>query len=207
MRNDLQLTPWTVSCKGTGWTDDFCESIFFLGNGRLGIRGYVSSEPAHRPIQKGVYLAGIFGEIKPGITDFVNLPTPVCEKIEIDGAEAELASEIERILDMKNATLTMRYTLRSGAKLLDVEYQRFLPKEHPALIMQRITFSPRSDMELRVSSGILLDSCNSPIPDDQTKANSETIQLSQLVSVSAGQGRICCSFDILGTHLAVSQES
>lgn len=206
MRNDLQLTPWTVSCKGTGWTDDFYESIFFLGNGRLGIRGYVSSEPFHRPIQKGVYLAGIFGEIKPGITDFVNLPTPVCEKIEIDGAEAELASEIERILDMKNATLTMRYTLRSGAKLLDVEYQRFLPKEHPALIMQRISFSPRSDMELCVSSGILLDSCNSPIPDDQTKANSETIQLSHLVSASTGQDRICCSFDILGTHLAVAQE-
>lgn len=206
MRNDLHLTPWTVSCKGTGWTDDFYESIFFLGNGRLGVRGYVSSEPAHRPIQKGVYLAGIFGEIKPGITDFVNLPTPVCEKIEIDGLEAELASKIERILDMENATLTMRYTLRNGAKLLDVECQRFLPKEHPALIMQRITFSPRSDMDLRVSSGILLDSCNSPIPDDQTKANTETIQLSQLVGASADQSKVCCSFDILGTNLAVTQE-
>ena len=135
MRNDLQLTPWVISQKGSGWIDEFCESIFFIGNGRMGIRGYVSSEPAHRPIQKGVYLAGIFGEIKPGITDFVNLSTPVCEKIYINGAEAELASEIERVLNMKEATLTMRYTLRSGEKTLDVEYQRFLPKEHPALIM------------------------------------------------------------------------
>ena len=74
MRNDLQLTPWVISQKGSGWIDEFCESIFFIGNGRMGIRGYISSEPAHRPIQKGVYLAGIFGEIKPGITDFVNLP-------------------------------------------------------------------------------------------------------------------------------------
>lgn len=206
MRNDLKLTSWVISQKGHGWVDDFCESIFFIGNGRLGIRGYVPSEPAHRPIQKGVYLAGIFGEIKPGITDFVNLPTPVYDKIYIDGAEAELASDIERILNMKEATLAMRYTLRSGKKMVDVEYQRFLPKEHPALIMQRLVFTPNADMELSVSSGILLDSCNSPIPDDQTKANTETIQLSQLVSASAAENGICCSFDILGANLAVMQE-
>ena len=206
MRNDLELTPWMISQKGPGWVDEFCESIFFIGNGRMGVRGYVSSEPAHRPIQKGVYLAGIFGEIKPGITDFVNLPTPVCEKIYIDGAEAELASEIERVLNMKEATLTMRYTLRSGGKKLDVEYQRFLPKEHPALIMQRLVFTPGADMNISVSGGIMLDSCNSPIPDDQTKANTETIQLSQLVSASASENGICCSFDILGANLAVMEE-
>ena len=206
MRNDLHLTPWVISQKGPGWVDEFCESIFFIGNGRMGIRGYVSSEPAHRPIQKGVYLAGIFGEIKPGITDFVNLPTPVCEKIYIDGAEAELASEIERVLNMKEATLTMRYTLRSGEKTLDIEHQRFLPKEHPALIMQRLVFTPGADMDISVAGGIMLDSCNSPIPDDQTKANTETIQLSQLVSASSSENGICCSFDILGANLAVMEE-
>lgn len=206
MRNDLELTPWVISQKGPGWIDEFCESIFFIGNGRMGIRGYVSSEPAHRPIQKGVYLAGIFGEIKPGITDFVNLPTPVCERIYIDGADAELASDIERVLNMKEATLTMRYTLRSGEKTLDMEYQRFLPKEHPALIMQRLVFTPGADMNISVSGGIMLDSCNSPIPDDQTKANTETIQLSQLVSASASENGIRCSFDILGANLAVMEE-
>lgn len=206
MRNDLELTPWVISQKGPGWVDEFCESIFFIGNGRMGIRGYVSSEPAHRPTQKGVYLAGIFGEIKPGITDFVNLPTPACERIYIDGVEADLASEIERVLNMKEATLTMRYTLRSGEKNLDVEYQRFLPKEHPALIMQRLVFTPNADMDISVAGGIMLDSCNSPIPDDQTKANTETIQLSQLVSVSASENGICCSFDILGANLAVMEE-
>ncbi len=206
MRNDLHLTPWVIFQKGSGWIDEFCESIFFIGNGRMGIRGYVSSEPAHRPIQKGVYLAGIFGEIKPGITDFVNLPTPVCERIYIDGAEAELASDIERVLNIKEATLTMHYTLRYGEKTLDVEHQRFLPKEHPALIMQRLVFTPSADMDISVAGGIMLDSCNSPIPDDQTKANTETIQLSQLVSASASENGICCSFDILGANLAVMEE-
>lgn len=205
MRNDLVLKPWSVSVTAPSWADDFYESVFFLGNGRMGLRGYLPWEPVHRPIQKGVYLAGIFGEIKPGITDFVNLPTPVYDRILIDGKEAELASGIERVLDLKEATLTMRCKLCAGDKLLNVAYQRFLPKDHPALVMQRTVFTPDSDMELSVSSGILLDSCNSPIPDDQTKANVETIQLSHPVSISALEDGIQCAFSIQGSGLTVAQ--
>lgn len=206
MRNDLLLTPWTVSCQGEAWAEDFYESIFFLGNGRMGVRGYVSAEPEDRPVQKGLYLAGIFGEIKPGITDFVNLPTPVWDRIEIDGADTVLASPIRRCLDMKQATLTMDFTLRSGEKRLRLEYQRFLPKEHPALILQRLRLIPQQDMEIRLTSGIFSDSCNSPIPDDQTKSSVETIQLSQLLSAAASPAGIRCDYGILGTHLTVSQE-
>lgn len=206
MRNDLQLTPWVISSRNPGWVDDFCESIFFIGNGRIGIRGYASSESVHRPSQKGVYLSGIFGEIKPGITDIVNLPTPVSEKIYIDAAEAVLASDIERVLNMKESTLTMYYTLRSGMKTLSVEHQRFLPKEHPSLIMQRLVFTPEDDMDILVNSGIILDVCNSPIPDDQTKVNTETIQLAQLVSAEASEEGVCCSFGILGTNLTVNED-
>lgn len=206
MRNDLQLNPWVISQKGPGWVDDFCESIFFLGNGRMGVRGYPSAEPDHRPIQKGMYLAGIFGEIKPGITDFVNLPTPVWDRIFIDDTPAELASDLERVLNMQEATLTLRYTLAAGEKRLDVEYQRFLPKEHPALILQRLVLTPQADMAISVESGILTDSCNSPIPDDQTKANTETIQLSRLVSTSPSPNGVSCTFSILGTNLTVTEE-
>ena len=94
MRTDLQLSPWSVSGTGNGWDDGFFERIFFLGNGRMGIRGYLPMEPECRPIQKGVYLAGIFGEIKPGITDFVNLPTPVYDSILLDGEAGTLSSPI-----------------------------------------------------------------------------------------------------------------
>lgn len=206
MRTDLKLTPWTISQTGAGWVDDFCESIFFLGNGRMGVRGYASSEPQSRPIQKGIYTAGVFGEIKPGITDFVNLPTPLSEKIYIDGAEAELASDVERTLNLREAGLVMRYTLQAGDKKLSVESRRFLPKEHPALLMQQLIFTPQEDMTITVATGILTDSCNSPIPDDQTKANTETIQLSRLVSASASEKGIACSFEIRGTGLSVKEE-
>lgn len=206
MRTDLKLTPWIISHTGAGWADDFCESIFFLGNGRMGVRGYASSEPQSRPIQKGIYTAGVFGEIKPGITDFVNLPTPLSEKIYIDGAEAELASDVERTLNLREAGLVMRYTLQAGDKKLSVESRRFLPKEHPALLMQQLIFTPQEDMTITVATGILTDSCNSPIPDDQTKANTETIQLSRLVSASASEKGIACSFEIRGTGLSVKEE-
>lgn len=207
MRNDLNLTPWTISCKGNNWHDDFYESIFFLGNGRMGIRGYVPSESNKRPIQKGVYLAGIFGEIKPGITDFVNLPTPVYEQITIDGEQVQLVSEIQRILNMKEATVTMQYDLCGNGKLLHVEHQRFLPHHQPSLILQRLKLSVSAPMELSINSGIITESCNSPIPDDQTKENSETIQLSHLKEHSINEKGINCNFEIQGTNLAVSQKT
>lgn len=206
MRNDLRLTPWTISHTGDGWVDEFCESVFFLGNGRMGIRGYLSSEPAPRPVQKGLYLAGIFGEIKPGITDFVNLPTPVREIIRIDGAEAVLASPVERVLDLREATLTTAYTLSANGKRLSVTHRRFLPRERPALLLQRLTLTPDMDMVLTVSSGILPDSCNSPIPDDQTKANTETVQLSRPGSAELSDQCVSCTFAIRGSGLSVSQE-
>lgn len=128
MRTDLQLSPWSVSGTGNGWDDDFFESIFFLGNGRMGIRGYLPMEPECRPIQKGVYLAGIFGEIKPGITDFVNLPTPVYDSILLDGEAGTLSSPIERSLDMKAACFTARFSLTAKQKTVDVVYLRFYPR-------------------------------------------------------------------------------
>ena len=172
----------------------------------MGVRGYLSSEPAPRPVQKGLYLAGIFGEIKPGITDFVNLPTPVRETIQIDGAEAVLVSPVERVLDLREATLTAIYTLSANGKHLTVTHRRFLPREQPALVLQRLTLVPDTDMDLTVTSGVLTDSCNSPIPDDQTKVATETVQLSRPGPVrSSGQG-FACTFSVLGSGLAVSQD-
>lgn len=205
MRTDLSLDLWSISGECSHWGEDFYESIFFLGNGRMGSRGYVSSESTNRPIQKGIYVAGIFGEIKPGITDFVNLPTPIYERILIDGKESQLVSNVKSLLNMKEATLTIQYTLQGNGKYIEVEHQRFLPHDYPALILQRLKITPLSDMELTILSGINTASCNSPIPDDQTKENSQTIQLSELTNCDITANNIECLFKILGTDLTVSQ--
>lgn len=162
-------------------------------------------EPECRPIQKGVYLAGIFGEIKPGITDFVNLPTPVYDSILLDGEAGTLSSPIERSLDMKAACFTARFSLTAKQKTVDVVYLRFLPKEHPALILQRLKLIPHKNVEISVASGLMTDSCNSPIPDDQTKENTETIQLSLLEEASVAPQEITADFRIRGTGLSVRE--
>lgn len=205
MRDDLNLSSWRISGSGTVWHDDFLESVFFLGNGRMGVRGYLPGEPDRRPVQKGLYLAGIFGEIKPGITDFVNLPTPVFQEVFIDGQLARLSSPIERTLDMRSAVFSAQYSLSAAGKQVRVAYSRFFPKEHPALLLQRTVLTPLQDAEIRFRSAIMADSRNCPVPDDQTKTNTETVQLSALESVGETAGGILCAFRIQGTGLAVRE--
>ena len=94
MRTDIILSPWSVYHKSDKLCDCFPESVFFTGNGRFGVRGYVPLCVKPRPIERGLFLAGIFGEIKPGITDFVNLPTPVYETLCLDGEPVSRISDI-----------------------------------------------------------------------------------------------------------------
>lgn len=206
MRNDLILKGWTITGEGQTWADDFLESIFFLGNGRMGVRGYLPGEPNPRPVQKGLYLAGVFGKIKADITDFVNLPTPILDQVSINGKPAQLASGIQRTLDMRAATLTFDYTLSIPGKTVQVTYERFLPINHPALILQRTIFKAASPCILEVTGGISLNSCNCPVPDDQTKNNTETIQLSRLRDIKALDDNIQCSFAIQGTEITVTEQ-
>lgn len=85
MRQDIILKPWQIELTTNSTGDSFEESTFFTGNGRMGIRGYLPFWQEKRTFETGLFVAGIFGEIKPGITDFVNLPTPVWGNIECDG--------------------------------------------------------------------------------------------------------------------------
>ena len=121
MRKDLLLSPWTVRHTGMEIQDDFPESIFFTGNGRMGVRGYLPCGREALPIKTGLYVGGIFGQIKPGITDFVNLPTPFMEEIAIDGSRAAVFSPVERELDMRSALVTMGYCLSAKGKAVRAE--------------------------------------------------------------------------------------
>ncbi len=206
MRTELKLEPWGFSHRGGSMADDFCESVFFTGNGRLGLRGYLPFEKSPDPVSRGLYMAGIFGEIKPGITDIVNLPTPVYERLFIDGAEAALCSDIAREMDMRAALYTARFSLGCGGRRVKLEYSRFMPKELPALIVQRFVFEAEDSMELEVRGGIMEHSCNSPIPDDQTKDNAELIQLSRPVERRQFRDGCGISFEIRGSGLMVHED-
>ena len=53
------------------------ERLFHRQRPYGGVRGYAAGDPQPRPVRQGLFLAGMFDEIKPGITDFIHLPTPV----------------------------------------------------------------------------------------------------------------------------------
>ncbi len=206
MRTDVNLRPWGFSYRGGSMADDFAESVFFAGSGVLGLRGYLPFEESPDPVSRGLYMAGIFGEIKPGITDIVNLPTPVYERLYIDGRQAALCSDIERSFDMACPMYTALFTLGSGDKRAGLEYSRFMSKQRPGLIVQHFVFEAMEDMELETLGGIMEHSCNSPIPDDQTKDNAELICLSRPLErrqLSDGCG---VSFEIRGSGLVVHED-
>lgn len=121
MRNDVRLDGWLLHADGP-CQDDFLESIFFTGNGRMGVRGYVAGDPSPRPVKQGLFLAGMFDEIKPGITDFIHLPTPVWHQISVKGRQARLVRRVSRTLDMACRASSIRYDLQhNGGKLQVLE--------------------------------------------------------------------------------------
>lgn len=200
MRNDIIFSPWEIKHSGSVIADDFCESVFFSGNGRFGVRGYIPFENDLRPVQKGLFMAGIFGEIKPGITDFVNLPTPVFDKLYIAGKEARISSPVVRSLNMKCGLFTAKYSV-GGA---EIEYSRFMPLDRPSLLVQRIII--RTADSAKLVSGIETASCNCPIPDDQTKDNSETVQLAPLKDVEYASNALICRFRTVGTDVDITEQ-
>lgn len=205
MRNDLTLSQWKISTSSGDWHNDFLESVFFLGNGRMGMRGYLPFEEDPRPIQKGMYIAGIYGEIKAGITDLVHMSAPSYVHLEIDHSFAARTSDIRYEMDLQRAVLSAQFTMSADGKNVDILYQRFFPKEHTGLMMQRITCRSEAACTLTLHTGLLTASCNCPIPDDQVKSNTETVILSPLESVTEESGCFSGHFSIVGNDLRVTE--
>ena len=180
MRQDIILKPWQIELTTNSTNDSFEESTFFTGNGRMGIRGYLPFWQEKRTFETGLFVAGIFGEIKPGITDFVNLPTPIWGNIECDGRPITLSSPVSSTLDMKTGVRSQSFLAKSGETALNIEHQVFCSMSDPSLLVQRLSFSASRTSNISVYAGIHTACCNCPVPDDQVKENHETIKLADV---------------------------
>ncbi|MEG0648978.1 MAG: glycoside hydrolase family 65 protein [Oscillospiraceae bacterium] len=205
MRNDIKQQGFHISTDAVSFGDDFLESVFFTGNGRMGVRGYSPYENVRRPIQTGLFVAGVFGEIKPGITDFINLPTPVFETIFLEGIAAQIASAIHYDLDLSCGLLQIHYRVKAADKEAEVLQERFFPITKPALLLQRTKIIPLQNVSLHIDSGLYTDSCNNPIPDDQVKENSEQLSLVNCVGISEKESGFSCCFSTVGTDITLHQ--
>ncbi len=186
MRNDVKLNGSLVTASGAE-CDQFLESVFFTGSGHMGTRGCTALRDEPRPLDAGLFIAGIFDRITAGspITDFAALPTPVWALVELPGGRVRICSNVERCLDLETGELKLSYSVQAGNTTAYMTERRVFPLDDPACVYQRFTL--RGD-EAALTLGIDEDICNCPIPDDQVKENSETVQLFTKLHSDAGGG-------------------
>ena len=205
MREDIRLNGWQIEADGP-LRDDFLESVFFCGSGRMGVRGYAAGDPRPRPVQQGMFVAGMFDEIKPGITDIIHLPTPVWHKLTVNGEACPPGGSAHRTLDLSAGLLRLTYPLNAPGGTLRVTEERFFDPERPALLSQRLMVESDTPQPVRLESGIFSASCNCPVPDDQVKENTETVQLMEELPPDRGPARIVGRWRSRTTRLELRQE-
>ena len=205
MRTDVKRRGWTISAEGNDFADRFLESVFFTGNGRMGARGYPAYRPVRRPLDAGLFLAGFYDRISDStdLTDFVNLPTPIWYQIRLNGRTPTVPSQLSRELDLRTGLLTFRYRLSIADDWVDVREQRFFSLARPSLLFQRLEFRGCGPVELL--AGIDHQSCNSPIPDDQVKENTQIIQMTCICSGEETDAGFTARYETKHTKLALVQ--
>ncbi len=160
------ITPWTIQRYGA--IDDFCQSIFFIGNGEIGTRGFSTQELKAAPQEHGVFKAGLYDYIKPGITDMVQLPDVLTLR-----AEGETPQNTCQQLDMQRAILIHRWE----SERVYVETRRMVSMAQKGLICVKSTLTAKK-AGTYVIAGIADPWVeNLPVHDDQMLEQLETIPL------------------------------
>ena len=69
--NGLHITPWCIQSTDPE-NRAFAESIFSLGNGYMGTRGYRPDRRGEHLAWRSTFVSGFYEYVRPGITDLVN---------------------------------------------------------------------------------------------------------------------------------------
>ncbi|MCK4663661.1 MAG: glycoside hydrolase family 65 protein [Bacteroidales bacterium] len=142
MNNYLEPNEWCIIEKGLKPENNrSSESIFSIGNGRMGQRANFEEKYSGDSLQ-GNYIAGIYypdktrvGWWKNGYPEYfakvLNAPNWIGINIDIDGEPLDLAKnkieKFERVLDMKNGLLKRSFIIKMpNDKKLKVDTERFL---------------------------------------------------------------------------------
>ena len=86
------------------------ETLFTVGNGRLGTRG--SLEEGHAGEVSGTFLSGVYDGYRVPVIDLVNAPDWLSFVVTVDGTRLDVQScrvvEHERVLDFRHGVLHRR---------------------------------------------------------------------------------------------------
>lgn len=174
------ISPWRIESHDL--TDRaYLESIFSLGNGYMGTRGYRPDQRGEHPAWRSTFLAGFYEYIRPGITDLVNQPDFSSIHFSLNGkdSEAHQMSQFIQMFDMKQGIVSWEYTLTDdqGNQTL-VRQEKFLSMADKHIAGMRLSLTPVNWSGLvELSSGIDASVENLPISDDQLTENTEFVQM------------------------------
>ncbi|MEC8692874.1 MAG: glycoside hydrolase family 65 protein, partial [Bacteroidota bacterium] len=173
MKKYIQVHPWEII--ESGFHSEFAkisESIFSIGNGRMGQRANFEEHYTGQTLQ-GSYLAGVYypdktrvGWWKNGYPEYfakvLNSVSWNQIRVIIDGVELDLNKyepiNFERKLDMKNGLLKRAFSviMPSGVKL-SIETQRWTHMSRKNLGGVRMQITPDRDCEINIHSVITGD--------------------------------------------------
>ena len=177
--SDVRVAPWRISLEAP--VDGYCESLFALGNGYLGVRGFSLQRPKRRAYDHGVFRAGLFEPVKPGITDMVQLPDVL--GLRVMGEEPR---EVFQELDMRAGVLTHRWR----GKSLEVVTRRMVSMADTQLICIRMQLTALENTHVSVQNAVDAEVCNLPVHDDQMVEETETVRLLEVVEQTEGALRM-----------------
>jgi maltose phosphorylase len=158
MNQYLKIDQWKIIEEGFNPDNNRAsESIFSLGNGKMGQRANFEEEYTGDTL-KGNYIGGIYypdktkvGWWKNGYPEYyakvLNAPNWIGIKIEIDGTSLDLSKcevvEFKRVLNMKEGYLKRKFSaILPGKKNVKVETIRFLSLTHNEIGAIRYEITP-----------------------------------------------------------------
>ena len=163
MKNYFLHNDWQIIEEGfSADMHESAESIFSIGNGRMGQRGMFEEKYSGKTLQ-GSYIAGVYypdktrvGWWKNGYPEYfakvLNSPSWINMDIIIDNTSIDLykikTEKFTRVLDMKEGTLSRAFSVNIQNKKFDVKVERFISREREELACIRYEIKAHADASL-----------------------------------------------------------
>ncbi len=166
----ISINNWLLST--TSEVNDFTESIFFIGNGEIGIRGFSSQEEKTTDYSHAIFKAGLYENIKKNICDMVQLP---------DFMHLSVKNEAYKITSQSLNMLEGIFVQNWVSDNFVCETQRIASMADKQLVCIKLKLSAKTDSSYEICDSLNTRVSNLPVNDDQMTKDTETVVLIKTV--------------------------
>ena len=161
-----EIHAWQIETDGP--VTDYTESIFSIGNGYLGMRGFDLQTPKTRKDQHALFRAGFFEPVKPGITDMVQLPDVL--GLTVEGCAP---ATFHHVLDLRHGIYIQNWQDQD----VSASVQRMSSMADSQFLCVRMILTSERDQTVAVYARLDDRVANLPVHDDQMVEDTETVPL------------------------------